>query len=301
MSGRSGFLERNLKFIFPLPAVICVFLLMIFPVFYTLFISFTDWRLTATGALSFSGLESYRVILGDSRFHMAFFRTFIFTLGAVTAQAILGTFIALVLHREFKGKGFLKFMMLLPLLVTPVAIGILFTFLFDSASGFFNFVLTGFGLPPADWINDSILVLPSLILVDVWHWTPLIAIIVLAGLSSLPREPFEAAKIEGASAAQVFFHITLPMILPFVLTAITLRLTDALKTYDIIAAITGGGPDFASETLIMYAFGLSFESNEYFAMGRAAATLLFLFLIVLLFSAAVINVRRKLTPGSGIN
>ena len=290
MVGKSGFVERNLKYIFPLPAIIFVFLLMIFPVCYTLFISFTDWTLTSGRPMRFVGLESYLRVLRDNRFHAAVGRTFFFTFGAVAAEAVLGTIIALILNREFRGKGLLKFILLLPMVVTPVAIGITFNLFYDPTIGFLNYVLHALGLPQSGWVTEAKTVLPSLMLVDIWQWTPMIALIVLAGLSSLSSEPFESARVDGANAIQTFFRVTLPMIMPTVLTAIVLRSVDALKTYDIIAAMTRGGPGYSSETLNIHGYKLSFE---YFAMGRASAVLVFLFLIVLAFSLGVMEIRKK--------
>lgn len=290
MAGKSGFVERNLKYIFPLPAVIFVILLMIFPVCYTLFMSFTDWTLTSGRPMRFAGLLSYIRVINDPRFHAAVVRTLIFTFGAVAAEAALGTIIALILNREFTGKGPLKFILLLPLVVTPVAIGITFNLFYDPTIGFLNYVLSVLGLPTSGWVTEAGTVLPSLMLVDIWQWTPMIALIVLAGLSGLSSEPFESAKVDGANAVQTFFRITLPMIMPTVLTAIVLRSVDALKTYDIIAAMTRGGPGFSSETLNIHAFKVSFE---YFAMGRASAVLVFLFLLVLAFSLGVMQIRKK--------
>jgi multiple sugar transport system permease protein len=290
MVGKSGFVERNLKFIFPLPAIVFVFLLMIFPVCYTLFISFTDWSLTSGRPMRVAGLQSYLTVFKRSRFQMAFLRTFYFTLGVVAVEAVLGTIIALILYREFRGKGLLKLLLLLPLVVTPVAIGIVFQLFFDPTIGFLNWALSSLGLPQSGWITEAKTVLPSLVLVDVWQWTPMIALIVLAGLSSLSHEPFESAKVDGANAVQTFFRVTLPMIFPTVLTAIVLRTVDALKTYDIIAAMTRGGPGYSSETLNIHAFKLSFE---YFAMGRASAALVFLFLIVLVCSLGIMQLRKK--------
>ena len=290
MVGKSGFIERNLKYIFPMPAVIFIFLLMIFPVCYTLFISFTDWALTSGRPMRFAGFESYLRVLKDNRFHNAVLRTFGYTFGSVAAEAVLGTIVALILYREFIGRGLLKFFLLMPLVVTPVAIGILFNLFYDPTIGFLNWCLSILGLPQSGWVTEAKTVLISLILVDVWQWTPMITLIVLAGLSSLPHEPYESAMVDGASSIQTFFHITLPMIMPTMLTAIVLRSVDALKTYDIIAAMTRGGPGYSSETLNIFAYKLSFE---YFAMGRASAALVFLFLIVLLFSLGVMQVRKK--------
>jgi multiple sugar transport system permease protein len=288
--GKGGFVERNLKYIFPLPAIIFVILLMIFPICYTLVISFTDWALTSGKPMRFAGFESYLSVLKDPRFHASVWRTFAFTFGAVAAEAVLGTIIALILNREFIGKGLLKFILLLPLVVTPVAIGIVFNLFYDPTIGFLNFILNSLGLPQSGWVTEAKTVLPSLILVDVWQWTPMIALIVLAGLSSLSSEPFESAMVDGANGIQIFFRVTLPMIMPTVLTAIVLRAVDALKTYDIIYAMTRGGPGYSSETLNILAYKLSFE---YFSLGQSSAALVFLFLIVLLFSLGVMRLRRQ--------
>jgi len=290
MVGKTGFVERNLRYIFPLPALIFVFLLMIFPVCYTLFVSFTDWSLTSGRPMRFAGLQSYIKVLKEPRFSAAVLRTFAFTFGAVSAQAVLGTIIALVLNLEFRGKNLLKFLLLLPMVVTPVAIGIVFNLFYDPTIGFLNYVLNSLGLPTSGWVTESKSVLPSLILVDIWQWTPMIALIVLAGLSGLSSEPFESAKVDGANAVQTFFRITLPMIMPTVLTAIVLRSVDALKTYDIIAAMTRGGPGYSSETLNIHGYKLSFE---YFTMGQASSVLVFLFLIVLFFSLGVMQIRKR--------
>jgi len=290
MVGRSGFLERNFKYIFPLPAIVFVFLLMIFPVCYTLFVSFTDWALTSGRPMKFVGLQSYLKVLKEPRFAAAIGRTFYFTFGAVVVETVFGTIIALILNREFPGKGLIKFLLLLPLVVTPVAIGIVFNLFYDPTIGFLNYVLSIIGIPQSGWVTEAKTVLPSLMLVDIWQWTPMIALIVLAGLSGLSPEPFESAKVDGANAVQTFFRITLPMIMPTVLTAVVLRMVDALKTYDIIAAMTRGGPGYASETLNIHAYKLSFE---YFTMGQASSVLVFLFLIVLGFSLGVMQIRKK--------
>ena len=290
MVGKGGFIERNLRIIFPLPAIIFIVLLMIFPVCYTLVISFTDWALTSGRPMRFAGLGSYIAVLKDPRFHAAVGRTFAFTFGAVAAEAVLGTVIALILNREFRAQGLLKFFLLLPLVVTPVAIGIVFNLFYDPTIGFLNFCLSRLGLPQSGWVTEAKTVLPSLMLVDIWQWTPMIALIVLAGLSGLSPEPFESARVDGANGVQTFFRVTLPMIMPTILTSIVLRAVDALKTYDIIYAMTRGGPGYASETLNILAYKLSFE---YFTLGQSSAALVFLFFIVLAFSLGVMELRKR--------
>ncbi|NLK06740.1 MAG: sugar ABC transporter permease [Spirochaetales bacterium] len=286
---RQGFFEKNLRYLFPLPAVIFVVVLMVFPVGYTFFLSFTDWSLTSGRPLSVVGMKSYLQVLSEPRFLEALGRTFYFTFGSVIVEMVLGTVLALALNRTFKGKGVVKTLLLLPLVATPVAIGIVWNLFYDPTIGILNYVLSVLKLPQSGWVSDAKTVMPSLIIVDIWQWTPMITIIVLAGLAGLSSEPYESAMVDGANGRQVLFLITLPMLMPTILTAVILRAIDALKTYDIIYSMTGGGPGYASENLNVLAFKYSFE---YFRMGQSAVMLVFLFLIVLLFSLAVMRLRR---------
>ena len=285
---QSSFAERNLRILFPLPAIAFVALLMVFPVLYTLFLSFTNWNLTSGAPASLVGLRSYVRVLTEPRFLDALGRTFLFTIFAVAIEGVLGVAVALTLNRAFVGKSVAKLLLLLPLVATPVAVGIVFNLFFDPTIGFFNFVLTSLGLPPGLWVSHQKTVLVSLVLVDVWQWTPMITLIVLAGLAGLPEEPVEAARIDGASEWQIIRLVTLPMVLPVILTALILRLIDALKTFDIIFAMTGGGPGYASETLNIMGFKYSFE---YFRMGQAAVILVVLFLVVFSCSLAIMRLR----------
>lgn len=286
---KSGFVERNLKVLFPLPAVTFVVVMMLFPVIYTLFLSFTNWNLTSGMPLSLVWFKSYGRVLREPRFLGAIGRTFSFTLLAVVAETILGLGLAVLLNREFKGKPAMKLILLLPLVATPVAIGIVWNLFFDPTIGLANFFLTAFGLPKSAWVSSAETVIPSLVLVDIWQWTPMITLIVLAGLAGLSQEPYESARVDGANGFQIFTRITLPMIAPTLLTAMILRSIDALKTYDIIYAMTGGGPGYASETLNVMAFKYSFE---YFRMGQSSVILVFLFLLVLLLSMAIMRLRK---------
>ncbi len=285
---RTGFVERNLRVIFPLPAVAFVVVMMLFPVLYTAFLSFTNWNLTSGMPLRLAGMRSYARILAEPRFLAAVGRTFAFTAMAVAAETVLGTAVALVLNREFRGKGLVKLLLLLPLVATPVAIGIVWNLFFDPTIGLANWALRLMGLPRSGWVSDAATVIPSLVLVDVWQWTPMIALVVLAGLAGLSSEPYESARVDGATEAQILWRITLPMVSPTILTAMTLRTIDALKTYDIIYAMTGGGPGYASETLNVMAFKYSFE---YFRMGQASVLLVFLFIIVLACSLGIMRLR----------
>jgi len=287
---RASFAERNLRILFPLPAIIFVALLMIFPVLYTLFLSFTNWNLTSGMPLSFNGVNSYNRVLAEPRFLQAVGRTFEFTFFAVLIESFLGVAIALILNRAFVGKSVAKLLLLLPLVATPIAVGIVFNLFYDPTIGLANYVLKSLGLPQGLWVSSAGSVIPSLILVDVWQWTPMITLIVLAGLAGLSEEPVEAARVDGASEWQILRYVTIPMVMPVILTAVILRLIDALKTFDIIFAMTGGGPGYASETLNIMGFKYSFE---YFRMGQSSVILVALFLIVFLCSLGIMKLRAS--------
>jgi len=287
---KTGFVEKNLRILFPLPAITFVMVMMIFPVAYTVFLSFTNWNLTSGQPLGLVGLRSYARVLSEPRFLMAIGRTFLFTMLAVGFEAVLGTIVALFLHREFFGKGLMKLLLLLPLVATPVAIGIVWNLFYDPTIGLANYVLTLIGLPKSAWVSDASTVIGALVVVDVWQWTPMVSLIVLAGLAGLSSEPYEAARVDGATERQILWRITLPMVMPTILTAMILRTVDALKTFDIIFAMTGGGPGYASETLNVLGFKYSFE---YFKMGQASVILVVLFLFVLGTSVLIMKARDR--------
>lgn len=271
--------EKHLKWVFPLPAVLFILVMMAFPILYTLRISFTEWSMSAVTPPHFVGLTNYTNLLArDPRFWAAVWKTFYFTILALAGETVLGVAMALMLNRDFPGKNLVKTLFLLPMVATPVAIGMVWMLLFEPSIGFMNYLLQFLHVPPQLWTASESQAIPSLALVDIWQWTPMIALIVLAGLVSLPHDPFEAAEVDGASALQTLWYVTLPMIRPTIGVAVILRAIDALKTFDIIYAMTQGGPNYASETLNIYGYTLGFS---YFTMGAASSLLMIFFAIVL--------------------
>ncbi|HEX3044695.1 MAG TPA: sugar ABC transporter permease [Bacillota bacterium] len=287
----SRYIERNIKWIFPLPAAIFILLMMIFPILYTLLVSLTDWNMSSGGPISFIGLNNYVTMLLEPRFYNSLLLTLYFTFLAVTIETVFGVIIALILNREFRGKNLAKFILLLPMVATPVAIGLAWTLFYEPTIGLGNYALKLLGLPGSKWLASNMMVIPSLVLVDIWQWTPMISLIVLAGLAALPNDPFEAALMDGATPLQTLYHVTIPLVSPTILIAVVLRSIDALKTFDIIYVMTTGGPGFASETLNIYAYSLGFG---YFRFGAASATLVALFAVVLGFSIVVLKLRKSL-------
>jgi len=286
----SRFFRRHPAWIFPLPAVLALFLLMVFPVLYTLWMSLHEWFVSSVTPPSFVGLQNYvEIFTRDTRFYQAVLRTFYFTGLAVLVQTVLGVAIALIFNREFRGKGLVRTLFLFPMVATPVAIALVWMMMYNPTLGILNYFVEGLGLPPGLWIANERTVIPSLALVDTWQWTPFITLIALAGLSALPQEPFEAALIDGASGWQTFWHVTLPLLRPTIMVAVLFRTIDALKTFDIIYVMTQGGPGNASETLNIYIFQTGFS---YFHMGYASSLLVILFAIVMFISILLTRARR---------
>jgi multiple sugar transport system permease protein len=284
-----SFLDRNVQWIFPLPALLFVLAMMAFPILYTAWTSLTGWSLSAGTPPDFIGARNYVALAGDGRLGLAVVRTVMFTLLALALELVLGVAIALLLDRDYPGRRVVNAVMLLPMMATPVAIAMVWLFMYEPSAGIVNFVLRELRLPTPLWIAGPDSVIPALALVDIWQWTPMIILISLAGLAGLPADAYEAAKVDGASPAQTLWRITLPMLMPTVSVAALLRLIDALKTFDIIYAMTGGGPGFASETLNIYAYQQAFS---YFSFGYASAVLVLFFTVVLGMSLAATHFRR---------
>jgi multiple sugar transport system permease protein len=285
-----GFVDRHARWLFPGPALLFVLLLMVFPILYTVWTSFTGWDLGTGHPATFIGPGNYEKLLADERFRNAIGRTFYFTALAVGAEVVLGVAIALILNREFRGRRFVTSILLLPMMATPVAIAMVWLLMYEPTAGVINFALRSLHLPTPLWIAGTESVIPALALVDIWEWTPMVVLITLAGLASLPSDPFEAAAIDGASTLQTIRRITLPLLMPTIVVATLLRLIDALKTFDIIYTMTGGGPGFASETLNVFTYQQAFQ---YFSFGYAGSVLIVFFAIVLSVSLAFTYLRRE--------
>lgn len=282
--------NRNLRWIYVLPALLFVLLMMVVPVLYTVRLSLFEWSMSAVSPPVFVGFANYAALFRDQRFWDATVNTFYFTIVALAIEVALGLAVALLLNRKFKGKNIAKTVMLLPMVATPVAMGMVWMLMYEPSIGAANMLLKALGLKPQLFLASMTQVIPSLILVDVWQWTPMVSLILLAGLSTLPADPYESADVDGANAWQKFIHITLPLLMPTIVIATMLRLIDVLKTYDIIYATTQGGPNLKSETLNIYGYVLGFQ---YFKFGYASALLVVFFLIVLALTLLLIMFRNR--------
>jgi multiple sugar transport system permease protein len=279
--------ERKLLW-FIAPAVILIGAVIVFPWAFTLWMSVFDWRIGSKA--SFVGLDNYLALATNKRFIEAIGHTFYFTLLAVVLPLVFGTMAALVFHRKFPLRGFLRGTFILPMMATPVAVALVWTMMFHPQQGVLNYLLSLVGLPPSLWVYSPRFVIPSLVLVEIWHWTPLVMLIVLGGLASLPVEPLESALIDGATGWQTFRFITLPLLVPFLTVAAVIRTIDALKAFDTIFVISQGGPGTASATINIY---LYLQAFSFYNIGSASAVVVVFFIIVVALSLTLLMLRER--------
>jgi len=268
---RRGFGERErfmLALILPAFAILIAF--QIVPILIGANASFRRWSLF-NPEKAFVGLENYARILGDPIFYGTVLpNTFLFMFASVTAGLLSGLGLALLLNRRFRGERIARTAVLLPLMVPPVVAAIMVTWMFNDQFGVVNAVLTALGLEPIPWLISRWTSLGIVILTDVWLWTPWFTILILAALQTLPAEPHEAARIDGAGAWPLFRNITLPLLRPVLMVCITIRLIDAFRVFDIVWTITKGGPARSTEVFSIYAYKQAFVYLN-FDLGSAAS------------------------------
>ena len=273
---------------FVVPALVIVVAVIVFPWVFTLWMSVNEWHLG--GEKSFVGFANFARLAGDARFWQSMWHTVVYTVLSVVAPLFLGTIAALVFDSKLPMRGLLRGIFVMPMMATPVAVALVWTMMYHPQLGVLNYLLSLIGIGPQEWIFNQNTVIPSLVLVETWQWTPLVMLIVLGGLAAMPRDPFESAEIDGANAWQKFRYITFPMILPFMMVAVIIRSIDALKSFDIIFAMTQGGPGTASETINIYLYNVAFA---YYDIGYGSAIAVVFFIVIITMSLALLHLRQR--------
>ena len=289
------FIKQKNRFILLMlmPATILLVGLTLFPFIVSFILSFTDYSLLRPGQTKFIFLENYIELMKTDDFWIALRVTLVFTIFAVFIQVVLGVIFANLLHHETRNISFLRTIYLLPLAITPIAATFTFRLMFNPSLGVLNYFMKVLGLPPQAWLASPSTALISLIIVDTWQWTPFILLICLGGLASLPNEPFEAAKVDGANSWQVFSKITVPMLYPFISLALLFRSIDAFKTFDIIYVLTSGGPGVLTRTLNLYAFK---HGIEFLSMGYAGSIAIVMLIITIVVAQIFLRKNKLLQP-----
>ncbi len=272
--------NRNLHWLFMLPCLICLCISTGWPVLRTLYFSFTDASLECLECHTFVGLENFTNLLTDPEWWKAIQNTAIITVVSVLFETIIGMMLALVLHKNFKGRGFLRVAVLIPWVIPTIVSAQMWSWMLNDIYGVVNHMLLSCSLikAPIPWIASNFMSIVSIIIVDVWKTTPYMALLLLAGLQSLPQECFEAADVDGIPPIKKFTRVTLPLMYKTIVVAVLFRALDAVRIFDLVYMMTSGNG--ASSTMSVFVRRHLFDYTD-IGYGSAAATLL-LFVVALI-------------------
>ncbi len=262
------------------PTAIVLVALTVYPTIYMVYISFFRWSVIPTLPRDFVGFGQYQTILRDSTFWSSVRVTLIFFVVAVSLELLLGYILATSLRTNRRSIRAVRALFLLPTIIAPVVAGLAWKFMLLLDLGIVNYLIGLVGIPKVAWLGDTTAAVIAILLIDVWQWTPFVMLILLAGMESLPTEPFEAARVDGASAWQMLRYVTLPLLLPLITVALMFRTFDAIKTFDVVYMVTQGGPGNATSLLSYDIWKKGFFENQ---LGYAAAlSVLMLILVTIL-------------------
>ena len=284
--------EKCAKMFFIVPAVIYLILLSVFPFIYSVYHSLFDAKLTRLNRKYFVGLENYQNLLTDQLFLKSIQNTAVLTVTSIALELLLGFVFAKVFLslRELRTGQFLRSVAILPMMITPICVGLIFSYILNPTLGIMNYLLSGVGVEPLSWFGDPSVALLSVIFINVWQWTPFMMLLMLAGLVSIPQSLYEAAELENARWYHVTRWIELPAIKDVILIGLILRVIDNLKLFDIVYVTTRGGPGDATELLTFFAYRQDFR---YFQVGYgSAAAVIILLISIVVTTMAVFYMRR---------
>lgn len=255
--------DRSFKYWALIPLLIFVVVLTVYPVGQVVRMAFSSLTLAEGRYIwEFSGLNNFYKMLSDEVFHKAVRNTIVFVIVVVAVEFFLGLFLALVTTKVSRYVGVYRTILMLPILMPPIAIGTMWRLMLNPQFGLFNQIAFSLGLKGQDWLSDPLYALLAIMVVDVWQWTPYVFIILLAGLQSIPKEPHEAAIVDGATGFQVFRYITWPLLFPTAVVALMFRTINSLKVFDKVIVLTGGGPGDATEVISTHIYKVFFEFQK---------------------------------------
>ena len=280
--------RRRTGLILIVPSVVLLAVINLYPFIYALTMSFQRYNMTrAAQGAKFVGFANYAAAFQDPRFINSIARTLIFVIGAVGVEFLLGFALAFVLNSKLRGMDTIRKLSIAPVTVMPIVSALLWFYLFNQRYGLVNWFIGLVGIPPQPWLTDQTLAMVSIIIADVWQWTPFVMLVILAGLNALPEYVYEAAQIDGLSKWQQFRLVTLPLLMPVILIIVLLRTMDAFKLFDLVYVMTQGGPAGSTETMSYYIY---IQAFNFFELGYAAA--LAIIMLILINIIAQIFVRR---------
>jgi multiple sugar transport system permease protein len=273
------------KNIFPivmvLPALLIIFGVIVYPMLYAFVMSFCSFELLKMyQGIHFIGLQNYIAALKDPNFINSIRLTFKFLLIVIPVELVVGIAVAMVINSDhIKGKKIIRGLIIVPIMITPIVVGLMWLYMFDYDIGIVNYLLTSIGIPKINWLGDVDFVIKAVSIAEIWQNTPFVILLVLAGLEGLPREPYESALVDGANAWTSFLKITLPLLKPVILVALLLRTIDAYRVFGLVLALTNGGPGTATEVASMYVYKNGFK---FWHIGYSSALSFLMLFIVLI-------------------
>ncbi len=277
--------NRLTPYLFLAPAGVILLGALIYPIGYVIYASFLDWNPSQRiGEAAFVGLRNYAKLLGDGAFRESLWVTLKFAAVVVSAEMVLGVGLALLLDRNIRGLTILRTLFILPMMIAPIVVGLMWRYMYHPTIGIFNRTLVSMGFDPVPWLSDANWAFVAIVIADIWQWTPFIFILSLAALQSLPRSALEAARIDGATGWQAIVYIKLPLMLPVLIVTMLLRLIDAFKVLEVILVMTNGGPGLATEILSLR---INRTASEFRALGEAAAMSNILLLVLMSLTLAM--------------
>jgi multiple sugar transport system permease protein len=285
MLGRAAFIA---------PAGVLLLAVLAYPILYTIEISFSELDLGSFAPTEFVGWDNYQAVLEDGRFWTALRVTAVYLALALPLQMVLGFGIAFLVNAEWRGRGVVRAMFIIPMVVAPVVAGGVWRMLIDPLWGIVNWALGFLGIPALDWLGDPTLAMITIVVIDTWRWTPFVTLIATAALLSLPKDVFEAAAIDGANWWRVFWSITLPLLVPIIAATFVVRWLGAVKMFDIALAATLGGPGRATSVINLFIYEEAFRSLKFAESAAMSVIVLVLTLgLTLLFLRGAKTLERN--------
>ena len=281
--------NRMTPYLFLAPAGLVLGFALFYPICYMIYASFLDWNPSQRiGEAEFVGIRNYAKLFGDPAFRESLGVTLKFAAVVVTIEMLLGVGLALLLDRNIRGMSVLRTLFILPMMIAPIVVGLMWRYMYHPTVGIFNKTLKSWGFEGVPWLSNGDWAFASVVIADIWQWTPFIFILSLAALQSLPSSAIEASKIDGASGWQQIIYIKLPLMLPVLIVTLLLRLIDSFKVLEVILVMTNGGPGLSTEILSLR---INRTASEFRELGEAAAmsNLLLIVLLILTFTMFIYN------------
>jgi multiple sugar transport system permease protein len=284
--------DRRFGWMLTAPGLLLLGVVIAFPIAWAGLTSLYDFTLINPHFDRFTGLDNYAQALGREGFRHAIWVTLTFIIAVVALEFAVGLAVAVMLHNVERGRRIYYAILLCPLLINPVIVGLIWRMFLHPTLGIVNYVIGRIGVAPINWLGDYDIAFWTLIMVDIWHQVSFMVILLLAGLSALPREPYEAARMEGASTLQAFYYVTLPLMRPVIAVTLLIRLIFAVKTFDLVFIMTRGGPGTSTDLISYYIYRSAFFGLN---IGLASAISVLLLVIVLAMTAYLYRYMRSLT------